>query len=518
MNTPGHAQVRKAPDPRFAIVLTVMFLLASAFAISHHHMWRDELQAWLIARDSTSLFDLCRNMKYEGHPPLWHICLMPLTRLTTSPVAMQVFHLSIAAATIYLVARYSPFSNIQNIFFSFGYFTFYEYSIISRNYAIGLLLIIVFCVLYPRRYTTFPLVGIVFFLLAHTSVHALILVIVMAFSLSCDYLYLRKQIVQTTKINERAIWIGFCLTGLGIITSILQIAPPADSGFAVRWHLNFDASRLAGVLGTVTNAFLPIPEAGINYWYSRWIGEQPVWVMFLALATILLALICFVLVLTRRPTALLMFLGCTFGLLVFFYVKHSGHIRHHGFVFIVFIMIVWIYRFCDEVKLPADINYYSERLERPLSYMLTLILFVHLIGGMIAVYMDSKYVFSHAKRAAEYITDNGLTNMLMVGEKDTAATAVVGYLDKDRIYYPRGQRFGSFIIWDKSRLEKVSDRTVIEQAEALGEQHGENVLIIMNRQMDKAAVEGCPIMHLAHFSGSAVHTENFYLYILEGGN
>ena len=133
MTMPDFAQVRKIPDSHFALILTVIFLLASAFAISNHEMWRDEIQAWLIARDSTSLFDLFRNMKYEGHPPLWHICLMLLTRLTKSPIAMQILHLFIASATIYLFARYSPFNNIQKILFTFGYFPFYEYSVISRN-------------------------------------------------------------------------------------------------------------------------------------------------------------------------------------------------------------------------------------------------------------------------------------------------------------------------------------------------------------------------------------------------
>jgi hypothetical protein len=43
-------------------------------------MWLDELQAWLIARDSSSVIDLFKNLKYEGHPGLWHICLYLISR------------------------------------------------------------------------------------------------------------------------------------------------------------------------------------------------------------------------------------------------------------------------------------------------------------------------------------------------------------------------------------------------------------------------------------------------------
>ena len=80
-------------DKYYALGLAFLFLGVSAFTASHHEMWRDEIQAWLIARDSGSIFELFAHLKYEGHPGLWHLFLMPLTRITHSPVIMQVFHL-----------------------------------------------------------------------------------------------------------------------------------------------------------------------------------------------------------------------------------------------------------------------------------------------------------------------------------------------------------------------------------------------------------------------------------------
>lgn len=66
----------------FALALTFTYFLVGLFAAFHHEMWRDEIQAWLLARDSTGVFDLLRHMKYEGHPALWHLLLIPITRLT----------------------------------------------------------------------------------------------------------------------------------------------------------------------------------------------------------------------------------------------------------------------------------------------------------------------------------------------------------------------------------------------------------------------------------------------------
>ena len=52
----------------FSNSCTTLFFLIGLPAILHHAMWRDELNVWLIVRDSQSLFELFHNIHYEGHP------------------------------------------------------------------------------------------------------------------------------------------------------------------------------------------------------------------------------------------------------------------------------------------------------------------------------------------------------------------------------------------------------------------------------------------------------------------
>jgi hypothetical protein len=92
-------------EAKLPFLLVVVFVIFEFFLISHHAMWRDELQAWLLARDSRDVFELFRNLKYEGHPPFWHLLLMPLTRIFGFPESMQWLHLGIAASSIYVLAR-----------------------------------------------------------------------------------------------------------------------------------------------------------------------------------------------------------------------------------------------------------------------------------------------------------------------------------------------------------------------------------------------------------------------------
>ena len=256
-------QTMSKGDKHYALGLTFLFLVVGAFTASHHEMWRDEIQAWLLARDSTSVFDLFAHLKYEGHPGLWHLCLMPLSRITHSPVIMQMFHLLITGVTVYLFVRYSPFNWFQKLLFCFGYLVLYEYAIVARNYALGLLLITVFCVLFKERYKRFIWVGCVLFLLAHTSVHALIITIAIGGVLCCEYSFggrflnpLNQEIEAIE--DKRPIWIGFALIGIGILTAILQLNPPPDTGFAVAWNFNFETKRVNDIVKLISRAYLPV--------------------------------------------------------------------------------------------------------------------------------------------------------------------------------------------------------------------------------------------------------------------
>src|SRR5262249_37310713 len=225
-------------ESRLAEFIALAFFFLGAVLSLNHEMWRDEIQVWLLARDSSSVAELFSNLKYEGHPGLWHLLVMPLTRVTNSPTAMQALHLFVATSTIYLFARYSPFSFLQKLLFSFGYFPFYEYAIVARNYALGILLIFAFTSLFDARYTKSVVVGLVLLLLSHTSVLGLIIAIVLFFVLLVDFLYYERRSVR----QAYAVYTGFSIILVGIVSAVLQLVPPGDSGFATDWNF-FDLAR-----------------------------------------------------------------------------------------------------------------------------------------------------------------------------------------------------------------------------------------------------------------------------------
>src|SRR5215475_193756 len=212
-------------SPWFTYLLVVLFYLSLAYVtLLHHEMWRDELQAWLIATGSTSVGDLFQNIQYERHPALWYLNLYLLSRLSEMPMLMQVFHILLATAGIYLFTRFAPFTKLQKLCFAFGYFPFYEYGVISRGYVIALVCLFGFCALEDRTWKH-PLVqACALALLANTSIYGAMIAFAFGVYIVVDWL----TVVRAKQGSEksRALLLSLFIVGLGVATSIVQIMPP----------------------------------------------------------------------------------------------------------------------------------------------------------------------------------------------------------------------------------------------------------------------------------------------------
>jgi len=511
---------------RLAWVITSAFFLLAAYLLSNHEMWRDEIQAWLLARDSTSVPNLFANLKYEGHPALWHLLLMPLTRVSHSPTAMQALHLLIATSTIYLFTRYSPFSVVQKILFSFGYFPFYEYSIISRNYALGVLLIFLFCSLFERRYTNFLVISLILFLLCHTSVFALIIAIVLFFGLLLDfYFYQRTTHKSFNRSDTHKICVGFLIITLGIITAVLQLIPPSDSNIVV-WDFSFDIRSLKTVLTKLTAAYLPIPYFRLHFWenyqapWDIYAWQASAYLKRLALLFVCSFLAFSMMGFVRKPFVFFLFVGCTFGLLAFFYFIYYGGIRHAGFLFIAFIMSAWLYRCHEQTNWSISSEFSLRKWEALFSHIITLILLLHIGASFVAASVDYQYPFSMAKFAAEYISQRGLNNRLIVGYPDYATSVIVGYLGISQAYYPQGDRFGSYWRFDKQRRKTIREQECVDkalqlEAHELTKGKSQGVLIILTNPLRDDLVQASKLQKIGEFTGAIVPDENFYIYSFE---
>ena len=475
-------------------------------------MWRDEIQAWLIARESTSFEDLFKNLKYEGHPGLWHLCLMVLVKFSDSPETMQYFQVVIATITVYVFAKYSPFSNIQKFIFAFGYYPFFEYNIISRNYGIGTLCVFIFCSMYKNRYSYYLTMSTVVFFLSHTNIFGLIVSITIFFVLLVDLLII-KVFRHQRLVNGLNTKTGLFVIIVGIFTSIMQILPPVDSGFATEWFLQFDLKRFCSLISVFRNSYLPIPLIDLHFWGSNALNGSFIGYLsaFLSAALFFLFLFMFI----RKPIVLLFFIVGTFGINLFLYIKYPGTYRHHGYVYYVLIMSVWISKYYNEVEWFELSSNFLERRNILFSYAITLLFFIHMLGGLIATVMDQRYVFSAGKDVATYLEYKGMDKLPIVGYPDYAASTVVGYLDKRTFYYPQGERNGSFVRWDIERNVKVPVNDLIGKSQKISNESRKETILILNEEIPEQILREKDFRLLKSFKGAVVGDEKYFLYLFD---
>ncbi|HVO76323.1 MAG TPA: hypothetical protein VMT35_20045, partial [Ignavibacteriaceae bacterium] len=132
----------------------ILFLLVSIYSISvirissYHEVYRDEMRALSLVLESKSLPTFIHYLKSEGHPALWYFILYIGWLIIKTPLVLKVASLSIAITAVTVFLFNSPFTKIQKGLFIFGALPLYEFSIMSRNYGIGMLLLFIFFTLY----------------------------------------------------------------------------------------------------------------------------------------------------------------------------------------------------------------------------------------------------------------------------------------------------------------------------------------------------------------------------------
>ena len=410
---PGDPSAGAAEPPRAASDavrrrwIAGAFVLLVALGMARHEMWRDELQAWAIARASPSLPALFDNLRYEGHPALWHLLLWPLAHATASPVAMQVLHLAIVAAAGWLFLRWAPFPLPLRVLFLFSYLPLFEHGISSRNYALALPALWGACRLWttePRRWLA---LGACLALLANANPYAWLLAAAMTSVLA----------IEVVRTRRTPATLGFlALAGAGLAVALWQMLPAPDALYAGGFR-DWSAPRFYRTLGTVLAAYLPFPDpTTVTPWNSALVlhaPPPPTWTA--ALSPLWLAAGWWLLAERRART---LFAIGSAALLVFTYFVYIGWARHHGHHFLLFVACCWLA--VSRPELP-------EASRRRLVCVFAALLVVHVATAAWLFGADLVRPFSGAKAAAARLASPALRDLPAFGFPDPPLVAVGAY-------------------------------------------------------------------------------------------
>jgi hypothetical protein len=470
---PAVGSPRTRSDTTFAVAVTCVFAVVCGVVMYHHEMWRDEMQSWLIARDSADVGALIRNIRYERHPSLWFLLLYCLTGVTQRAEAMQALHLAVASGCAFLFAKFAPFPRWAKALFVFGYFPLYEYGVIARNYSLGVFFLFAAAAAFPRRHEHPWRLGAALVLAAHTSMHALLVAGAITAVVAVEP-FVGKGSRDRMSTAARTVGIAF----VGMAAAIAQLRAPADIGYTEEWATEWNRIAAERVLGFFASVMLPLPSES-SIWGTSWLSTISHHAAPVLSICLLVGIAAWLL---ERRTVLVGFLAGNAALFAFFYLQHTGSLRHHGFLLINAVLALWLARAPAPHSCETGNTRSKTTIAHPaLTCLIAAALIVQVLTTAIAVREDVLNVFSAGRATAELVQERGLDDLPLVGDDDTTMASVVGYLGASAMYYPRSKRFGSYTIWDKARSDLVPDAIVFDAARALARERDSNVVVVLDR-------------------------------------
>jgi hypothetical protein len=444
-----------------------------------HEMWRDELQAWAIARDSTWPWELIDNTAYEGHPPGWHLVLWAPSVFTRSPVAAQFVNLICVSAAGWLVLRYFPFSRPVRVLLLFGYFPLFEMGAIARSYSLLFLLVAGVLVLADRR--PLPLAATVTLLGAMAATHVLAIPLVgaLAVALALGHPELSRR---------RRLMAGGVLVTM-ILVSLQLARPPQRDGRRVAVDAA-DVDRIRHVLTAPIRVVLPIFEHHGGFWgrfVSHGLGDDERWFG-------LLVLLVGVAILRRRTAALAVWTIGTTGYL------GATHVfglpmepRQLTILWLTLLAAVWMAG-SEEVRRrttsPPSVESTDTAATVPerarpgraagwaVRSLGAAALVVGVAGAVWPIGTDLRHPFSGAEGAAEWVREQGESPVaIYCATARPACSSVAIRLDEPAYSSSDGDPF-SFVVWRSGWRRRTAPELLAEDSRLLEERLGRRVVVV----------------------------------------
>ncbi|MBD2691915.1 hypothetical protein [Anabaena catenula] len=491
-------------------LIIFIFSVIGLIGILNHSMWRDELNPWLIVRDSKSWQDLIENIRYEAHPVLWYFSLALLRNIADTPIIMQLFHLSLAISSVTIVWLYSPFNYRQKFLFTFTYLPFYEFLLISRNYAFGMLFIFAFCAAFPSRKKTYITLAILLGLMANTNAYALLISFAFLLTLIFEFCFDIEHRQQYLQKNKKAdLFISIAIIIACYILAINIITPPADSylhgGLNTGWSMTLDLRHFLKSIGRLFGGyFLIIPAS------KRWLD-------LIVCAVIAIVMVILTLIkLSKKPFALFFYIIGTLEIFTFAYLRFSGSgPRHFGHFYLILLAALWLGSYYQESSLfttkfiipPNSLKFVHKW--QYIMFMATL--YMQFFGGIYGFSRDMIIPFSASRTTTQYIQKSQLDNEFIVASRDANMAALSGYLNR-KFYYPERQDMGSFTLFKKGR-EEVEQSEILEQISSLLNlpKYKNKILLILHKKLQFNQTD-LKIDPIKSFEKAWIDTERYYLY------
>ncbi len=449
-----------------------------AFNLAHHAVWLDEAQAWCLVRDSASWAEWRWNMRNEGHPWLWYALLVPLAKGGLPAWSMQVLHGVIASTTVAVVLFRAPFPLLVRVAVVFGHFFVFEFAALSRNYALGGLLLLVAAGMERRSpWRTAALV-----LLAQTHLWG---TLVAATWIAAD---LWEQRSPSWIVRHALPVLASC--GLALACAL----PTDPLPYGPDPARLLDPDHRSRLLRLLTAVAFPWPDpAAAHLWGSSWMWRAPVWI---AESFGLAALLTTIALLPVHGPGRWRFAACAFAVIVLPLVAPFHAMRYAGPLVFVALAVAWRH---GTATGPAPLWRTVKRA------LVAALLLLQVAGGVLASWHFAQRPFSLAAAAVDPVRKDGLAELPFAVDRPSLAPAISATLGRRVLFATDGQ-LHSFARWYPATPE-ASPEQLIDLAERSARP---GVHVLSHAPIDPAAcaARGLRVEVLGVFSGGEIRAED----------
>jgi hypothetical protein len=478
----------------------------STINILHHEPWRDEMAAWMVAKYN-SFHGILQEARIEAQPGLWYLVIKAVQLVFPRPLGMALANVFFMALAVLLLLRYAPFARLEKFFLCLGYMILYEYGTISRNYAMSVFFIFAVCALYPRRKKYLILIAILLAVSCSIQTMNIIVALCFAFLLIVEKMYVKRPTAHGRLQNAHLV-LAVLIIAIGIFLALRQATPPPGSPWSLSSTQKWVFHSPLGALRTMWLSFAPLASPTLHFWNTNVLPEGRLMTIF-SFVILIVSGLFFI----RKPLISLFYGSGVMLFLLFFYRFYHGFARHHGYIFLMFIVSYWI-SFSFDVKKPEDAQLPPKgQLAVARFNVFTLACAVNFCAVFVPLYFDWKYPFSASRDVGRYLVDNHLQDAVLLGDVDFYVAPIAGWVDRE-MYYPAIGDFSKTVVWahpDRRRIvmeEIAGDRSyheaIWQMAIKLAKKSQKDVVVILNYPIDETL--------LKKFSVSIVADETYFLY------
>ena len=415
---------------RESIILTIFLVGYFAFngiLLAGHEWWRDEANVWLMARELSPI-QLFGEIRYQGHPCLWYLLVMPFAKLgfpfkTISVISFLV--MSFGAGIFTFKAPLHPITKFACLFSPvFSYF----YPVVARNYCLIALLLILLAYYYPKRNEKPWLYGLMIGLLVQADTIAL------ATAGLISLMWLWEGISQSIRNRQLAplfnkakgLWIPLA----SLLLWIVEFRNVSDSP-----EYQFRRLEVSEFLQEIRNFSYSI--------LTRMTGQGQVFDTILIVLFLTVGILISIKLKNLWP--MIVMTGTFLFQAVFSILVYQLHIWHYIIIGFALIWFFWLGNQKDQEK-EADSkrNRYLNLSCRIVSEVVLLLLSVTMFLRWNAPEESSSLknalfgVYSDGVNAAAYIRENVDSEELILSTNVSESSTVQAYLGKDYTFYYAG--------------------------------------------------------------------------------